>query len=152
VVYFWPEQGKDDPEKCSIEYVIEVRYRKILLYEKTLAELKQMGLWEYIAFAPILKDMDEQQLKEALTLLEQYAGKDEKKRNRLLLTLAFYFKRKYKVGRANKVESNRYSLKSTISLAAKDWEDRMPTTKFYSARLTTGYTGCHKFVPIKTDV
>jgi len=96
VVYFWPEQGKDDPEKCSIEYVIEVRYRKILLYEKTLAELKQMALWEYIAFAPILKDMDEQKLKEALTLLEQYAGKDEKKRNRLLLTLAFYFKRKYK--------------------------------------------------------
>jgi predicted transposase YdaD len=96
VIYFWPEEGKDDPENCSIEYVIEVRYRKILLYEKTLAELKQKALWEYIAFAPILKDMDEQQLNEAKELLEQYAGKDEKKRRRLLLTLAFYFKRKYK--------------------------------------------------------
>jgi predicted transposase YdaD len=95
VIYFWPEEGKDDPENCSIEYVIEVRYRKILLYEKTLAELKQKALWEYMAFAPILKDMDEQQLNEALVLLEQYAGKDEKKRRRLLLTLAFYFKRKY---------------------------------------------------------
>ena len=40
--------------------------------------------------------MDEQQLNEAKELLEQYAGKDEKKRRRLLLTLAFYFKRKYK--------------------------------------------------------
>jgi hypothetical protein len=94
VIYFWPEEGKDDPEICSIEYVIEVRYRKILLYEKTLAELKQKALWEYMAFAPILKDMDERQLNEAKELLEQYAGKDEKKRRRLLLTLAFYFKRK----------------------------------------------------------
>ncbi|HAI67930.1 MAG TPA: hypothetical protein DCM38_00665 [Gammaproteobacteria bacterium] len=96
VIYFWPEEGKDDPEICSIEYVITARYKKILLYEKTLAELKQLALWEYIAFAPILKGMDEQQLKEALVLLEQYAGKDETKRSRLLLTLAFYFKRKYK--------------------------------------------------------
>ena len=95
VVYFWPEEGKDDPENCLIEY-IEVRYRKILLYEKTLAELKQKKLWEYMAFAPILKDIDDQQLNEAKELLEQYAGKDEKKRRRLLLTLAFYFKRKYK--------------------------------------------------------
>jgi len=55
-----------------------------------------MELWEYVAFAPILKDMDDKQLNEALRLLEQYAGNDEKKRNRLLLTLAFYFKRKYK--------------------------------------------------------
>ncbi|HIE00153.1 MAG TPA: hypothetical protein EYP59_07670 [Thiotrichaceae bacterium] len=96
VIYFWPEEGKDDPEICSIEYVITARYKKILLYEKTLAELKQLALWEYIAFAPILKGMDEQQLNEALVLLEQYAGKDETKRSRLLLTLAFYFKRKYK--------------------------------------------------------
>ncbi len=96
VIYFWPEEGRDDPETCSIEEVISVRYKKILLYEKTLAELKQMALWEYMAFAPILKDMDEQQINEALRLLEQYAGKDETKRSRLLLTLAFYFKRKYK--------------------------------------------------------
>jgi len=96
VIYFWPEEGKDDPESCSIEYVIAVRYQKILLYEKTLAELKHKALWEYMAFAPILKDMDEQQLNEAKELLEQYAGKDENKRRRLLLTLAFYFKRKYK--------------------------------------------------------
>ncbi|TGO03363.1 hypothetical protein PN36_07560 [Candidatus Thiomargarita nelsonii] len=96
VLYFWPKEGKDDPENCSIEQVIEVRYRKILLYEKTLADLKQMALWEYMAFAPILKGMDEQQLNEAKELLEQYAGKDDKKRSRLLLTLAFYFKRKYK--------------------------------------------------------
>jgi len=96
VLYFWPKEGQDDPENCSIEHVIEVRYRKILLYEKTLADLKQMALWEYMAFAPILKDMDEQQLNEAKELLEQYAGKDDKKRSRLLLTLAFYFKRKYK--------------------------------------------------------
>jgi hypothetical protein len=96
VVYFWPEEGKDDPENCLIEYVIDVHYQKILLYEKTLAELKQKKLWEYMAFAPILKDIDDQQLNEAKELLEQYAGKDEKKRRRLLLTLAFYFKRKYK--------------------------------------------------------
>jgi len=95
VVYFWPEEGKDDPELCAIEE-IEVRYRKILLYEKTLAELKKMELWEYVAFAPILKGIDEQQLKEAVEFLEKYAGKDENKRSRLLLTLAFYFKRKYK--------------------------------------------------------
>jgi predicted transposase YdaD len=95
VVYFWPDEGKDDPELCSL-YEIEVRYHKILLYEKTLSELKQMALWEYVAFAPILKGIDEQQLKEAVDLLEKYAGKDENKRSRLLLTLAFYFKRKYK--------------------------------------------------------
>jgi predicted transposase YdaD len=95
VVYFWPEEGKDDPGLCAI-YEIEVRYHTILLYEKTLAELKQMALWEYMAFAPILKGMDEQQLKEAVELLEKYAGKDQNKRSRLLLTLAFYFKRKYK--------------------------------------------------------
>jgi hypothetical protein len=95
VVYFWPEEGKDDPCVCA-SYEVEVRYRKILLYEKTLAELKQMELWEYVAFAPVLKGMDEQQLKEAVDLLEKYAGNDENKRSRLLLTLAFYFKRKYK--------------------------------------------------------
>ena len=95
VVYFWPDEGSSDPELCSI-YEIEVRYHKILLYEKTLAELKQMALWEYVAFAPILKGIDEQQLKEAVDLLEKYAGSDENKRSRLLLTLAFYFKRKYK--------------------------------------------------------
>jgi len=95
VVYFWPDEGQDDPESCAL-YEIEVRYHKILLYEKTLAELKQMALWEYVAFAPILKGIDEQQLKEAVKLLETYAGSDENKRSRLLLTLAFYFKRKYK--------------------------------------------------------
>jgi len=96
VVYFWPEEGKSDPELCTISDVIEVRYRKILLYEKTLAELKQMELWEYVAFAPILKGINDQQLKEAVDLLEKYAGSDENKRNRLLLTLAFYFKRRYR--------------------------------------------------------
>jgi len=94
VVYFWPNEGISDPELCSLNE-IEVRYHKILLYEKTLAELKQMALWEYVAFAPILKGIDEQQLKEAVELLETYAGSDENKRSRLLLTLAFYFKRKY---------------------------------------------------------
>ncbi|MEN8217642.1 MAG: hypothetical protein ABFS56_14985 [Pseudomonadota bacterium] len=96
VVYFWPGEGKDDPENCRIEYVIDIHYSKIIIYDKTLEELKQMELWEYVAFAPILKDMDDKQLNEALRLLKQYAGNDEKKRARLLLTLAFYFKRKYK--------------------------------------------------------
>jgi hypothetical protein len=96
VVYFWPEEGQDDPGLCTIFDVIEVRYRTIFLYEKTLAELKRMALWEYMAFAPILKGMDELKLKEAVELLEKYAGNDQNKRSRLLLTLAFYFKRRYK--------------------------------------------------------
>ena len=93
LVYFWPGTGRSDP---GVYHHGEnpFRYHKLLFYDMTLQAIEAAEFWELLAFAPCLRDVQPTDIIEIQRKLQVNIDNPDTL-HRLLIFLAFYFKRRY---------------------------------------------------------
>ena len=99
IVYILPNSGKSDPGEFirkneKGEIIKYLKYENIYLYEKTLEEVIEMEFWDLLAYAPCFKEVKPETIPRVQELISRHT-KDPEKLERLLFSLAFYFKRLY---------------------------------------------------------
>ena len=93
LVYFWPGTGQSDP---GVYHHGEnpFRYHKLLFYDMTLQAIEAAEFWELLAFAPCLRHVQPDDIIEIQRKLQANIDNPDTL-HRLLIFLAFYFKRRY---------------------------------------------------------
>ena len=93
LVYFWPGTGQSDP---GVYHHGEnpFRYHKVLFYEMTIQAIEAAEFWELLAFAPCLRNVQATDIIEIQKKLQAHIDNPDTL-HRLLIFLAFYFKRRY---------------------------------------------------------
>jgi hypothetical protein len=99
IVYILPNSGKSDPGEFMRknekgEIIKYLKYENIYLYEKTLEEVIDIEFWDLLAYAPCFKEVKPEMIPRVQELISRHT-KDPEKLERLLFSLAFYFKRLY---------------------------------------------------------
>jgi len=93
LVYFWPGTGQSDPGFYRHGENL-FRYNKLFFYELTLEIIEASEFWELLAFAPCLRHIQPNDITEIQKKLQEHIDNPDTLR-RLLIFLAFYFKKRY---------------------------------------------------------
>jgi hypothetical protein len=93
LVYFWPGTGQSDPGVYHHGTNL-FRYHKVFFYEMTIQAIEAAKFWELLAFAPCLRNVQPTDIIEIQKKLQAHID-DPDTLHRLLIFLAFYFKRRY---------------------------------------------------------
>ena len=99
IVYILPESGKSDSGEFvrkneSGKVIKYLEYGKTYLYEKSIEEVIKMEFWDLLVYAPCFKGVKPEAIPRVQELISRHT-KDPEKLERLLFSLAFYFKRLY---------------------------------------------------------
>ena len=93
LVYFWPGTGQSDPGVYHHGENL-FRYKKLFFYDMTLESIEASEFWELLAFAPCLRHVQPTDIIQIQRKLKEHID-DSDTLHRLLIFLAFYFKRRY---------------------------------------------------------
>ena len=93
LVYFWPGTGQSDPGFYRHGENL-FRYNKLFFYELTLEIIEASEFWELLAFAPCLRHIQPTDIREIQRKLQAHIDNPDTL-HRLLIFLAFYFKKRY---------------------------------------------------------
>ncbi|MBM3242033.1 hypothetical protein FJZ31_37655 [Candidatus Poribacteria bacterium] len=93
LVYFWPSTGQSDPGVYHHGENL-FRYHKLFFYDLTLEAIEAAEFWELLAFAPCLRDIKPDDIREIQRKLKEHIDNPDAL-HRLLIFLAFYFKKRY---------------------------------------------------------
>ena len=93
LVYFWPGTGQSDPGFYRHGENL-FRYNKLFFYELTLEIIEASEFWELLAFAPCLRHIQPTDIIQIQRKLQAHIDNPDTL-HRLLIFLAFYFKRRY---------------------------------------------------------
>ena len=93
LVYFWPGTGQSDPGFYRHGENL-FRYHKLFFYELTLEIIEASEFWELLAFAPCLRHIQPTDIIQIQRKLQAHIDNPDTL-HRLLIFLAFYFKKRY---------------------------------------------------------
>ena len=93
LVYFWPGTGQSDPGVYHHGENL-FRYHKLFFYDMTLEAIESAEFWELLAFAPCLRHVQPNDIIQIQKKLQEHIDNPDTL-HRLLIFLAFYFKRRY---------------------------------------------------------
>jgi len=93
LVYFWPSTGQSDPGVYHYGTNL-FRYHKVFFYDMTIQAIEAAEFWELLAFAPCLRNVQPNDIIEIQRKLHAHID-DPDTLHRLLIFLAFYFKKRY---------------------------------------------------------